>query len=86
MILEVRDGSMPKVIHRCSERVMFPVEDWEMPGRFKTPVIFITGMVAVNDRLLIAYGAADERVGIAWFSLSNVLDYIRQFNAVGERA
>lgn len=86
MILEVRDGSMPKVIHRCSERVMFPVEDWEMPGRFKTPVIFITGMVVVKDRLLIAYGAADERVGIAWFSLSNVLDYTRQFNAVGERA
>jgi predicted GH43/DUF377 family glycosyl hydrolase len=86
MILETRDGSMPQVIHRCSERVMFPVEDWEMPGRFKTPVIFITGMVTVKDRLLIAYGAADERVGIAWFSLSNVISFTRQFNAVGERA
>lgn len=86
IILEVKDGNMPKVIHRCSERVMFPVEDWEMPGRFKTPVVFITGMVVVKDRLLVAYGAADERVGVAWFSLSNVLTYTRQFNALGERA
>lgn len=65
---------------------MFPVDDWEMPGRFETPVLFITGLAWVKDRLLATYGITDERVGTAWFSLSNCVTHTRQHNAVGERA
>jgi predicted GH43/DUF377 family glycosyl hydrolase len=54
-----------------------------MPGRFVSPVIFITGMVVTGELLVLAYGAADERVGIAELKLADVLAHVRKFDDAG---
>lgn len=83
MIIKHTPGSLPRVLHRSPARVLYPKESWEMPGRFKSPVIFITGMEAVDGRLLVAYGAADQRVGIAELNLADVVRHTRKFDAKG---
>lgn len=84
IILSTASG-VPTVTHRCPERVMYPVESWEQPGKFKSPVIFITGMIEVNGNLLVSYGAADERVGVAMLDLEKVLATVRGYDAKGKR-
>ena len=84
MILDTAGGS-PVVAHRCSDRLLYPVETWEMPGRFKTPVIFVTGMIRLGDELLLGYGAADERVGVCRMDLPSLLEYVGTFDAQGGR-
>jgi predicted GH43/DUF377 family glycosyl hydrolase len=83
MILKHTAGSLPVVAHRSAARVFYPREPWEMPGRFVSPVIFITGMVVTGELLVLAYGAADERVGIAELKLADVLAHVRKFDDAG---
>lgn len=83
MILKHNPGSLPKIAHRSPARVLYPKESWEMPGRFTSPVIFITGMVQSGDLLVVAYGAADQRVGIAELKLADVIAHTRGFDARG---
>jgi len=85
MILDTA-GGLPVVKHRCSDRLLYPVETWEMPGRFKTPVIFVTGMIQIGDELLLGYGAADERVGVCRMDLPVLLEYLETFDAQGGRS
>lgn len=56
-----------------------------MPGRFKTPCVFITGVIRMADELLVSYGAADQRVGIARIDLPALLDHVRRFDAEGSK-
>ena len=84
MILESTPAGPPRVKHRCPARILTPSEEWEMPGRFKTPVVFVTAAVVVGDMLLAGYGAADERVGVAWIDLPRLLDYVRRFDPLGQ--
>ena len=74
MILEEQPNGFPIVRHRCSDRMILPEKSWEMPGRFKTPVIFITGMIRLGDSLMISYGAADQRVGVASLDYQGVVE------------
>jgi len=84
MVIDTSTG-LPKVKHRCSGRVLFPVEDWEMPGRFKTPVIFVTGMLKLDDELIVSYGAADERVGIARLVFDETVKFLKSFDQAGKK-
>ena len=84
MIVETPPHGAPRIKHRSPQRIMFPAEEWEMPGRFKTPVVFITGMLRFGDRLLVSYGAADERVGIAWLDLPRLIEDLRACGPGGE--
>ncbi|NLF25844.1 MAG: hypothetical protein GX589_09350, partial [Deltaproteobacteria bacterium] len=49
-----------------------------------TPVVFVTGMLALADKLLLSYGAADERVGLAWLNLPRLLERVRRYGPTGK--
>ncbi len=85
VILKQREGDFPEIRHRCSERLMYARQAWEMPGIFEVPCLFTTGGVVVDDTLIISYGAADQVVGIARVDLQDVVRYVRSFDAQGQR-
>ena len=84
MIVDSAEGGVPRVIHRCPERILFAQEDWEMPGTFKTPVVFITGVELIGSELLVAYGAADEKIGVARIDFEQLLETISKYDANGK--
>jgi predicted GH43/DUF377 family glycosyl hydrolase len=86
LILEEQDQGFPRITHRCSERVMFAQEAWELPNKFETPCVFITGLIRQGKDLLVSYGAADERAGVAHIQYQPLLDFVRSFNAQGRKA
>jgi predicted GH43/DUF377 family glycosyl hydrolase len=69
-LMDLDDPS--KVIARTSEPVMVPTEVYELSGFFGY-VVFTNGHVVDGDRLTIYYGAADEFVCGALFSVSEIL-------------
>jgi len=88
MILKQPENSLPEVIHRCSERMMFAQQDWELPGavNYNTrPCVFSCGGITVDSQLIISYGASDEKVGIAKVNFKELISYVRQFDAFGNK-
>ena len=55
---------------------LVPTEDFEREG-FLPDIVFPTGAVLREDRLLVYYGAADSRTAVAEVSLNEVLDEIQ---------
>ncbi|MBB6428299.1 glycoside hydrolase family 130 protein [Algisphaera agarilytica] len=85
MLLQETGNSLPTVAHRCSDRLMIPSEAWEQPGRFKTPCIFTTALVPLeDDQLMIVYGAADEKIGAATTKLSSLVEHVRRYDPSGK--
>lgn len=83
MILEEQADDFPRIVHRSPERFLFASEPWEMPDRFGCPCIFAGGGVRVGDELVIAYGAADQKVGVTRVSWNALLERIRRFDHEG---
>ena len=69
-LLDIDDPS--KVISRTAEPIMVPAEVYELSGFFGY-VVFTNGHVVDGDRLTVYYGAADEFVCGAYFSISEIL-------------
>ncbi len=82
MILKEQDNGFPVITHRCSERMIIADKSWEMPGKFKTPCVFITGMIRLEDKLLAAYGAADEKIGLLEIEYPELLNYLNNMKKV----
>ena len=61
-----------KEIARLPYPLFFPEKEWELKGEVNN-VCFPNGAVVVDDTLYIYYGAADERIGVASLSLSELL-------------
>lgn len=83
MILEAQPDAFPRIAHRCPDRILYATEPWEMPLTSPRPAIFVTGMIKLGDRLMLAYGASDERVGTALIDYAPLLAHVRQFDAQG---
>ena len=83
MILKEQENDFPKIIHRVSERLIFAKQKWELPDKFPCPCIFTTGAVVVDDTLIMGYGAADQKIGIAKVCLSELIAYIECFDENG---
>lgn len=83
MILEERENDFPEIIHRMSDRLIYAKQKWELPDKFPCPCIFTTGAVVVDDTLIMGYGAADQKIGIAKTSLSELVEYVRRFDSKG---
>ncbi len=83
MILKKQENDFPKIIHRCSSRLMYAKQDWELPDKFACPCIFTTGGIVKDDELIMSYGAADQKVGIAWACFDEIVDYVRAFDSQG---
>ena len=64
-------------ISRLHEPLISPTEDWEKSGVVNN-IIFPTGTVVQNDDLYIYYGAADERVGVARVSKSELMSELKK--------
>lgn len=84
MILREQGDSFPVITNRCPERLMYAQTDWEQPGIFGIPCIFTTGAIIIGDDLLVSYGAADQRCGIARTNLNGLIDFVKAFGPAGE--
>lgn len=85
MIVRERENEFPEITHRCSERLMYAEREWEMPSDYPTPCLFTTAGIVVDDDLIMAYGAADQKVGIAKVKYDELVEYIRTFDAEGNK-
>jgi len=83
MILRQDADQFPRGLHRCPDRLMYARQPWELEGRFKIPCLFSCSGIVVGEDLIIGYGAADERVGIAKCKFSDLVSYLRQYNEIG---
>ncbi len=70
-LMDLNDPS--KIIARSVEPIMMPIENYEISGFFGC-VVFTNGHIVSGDQLTIYYGAADEVVCGADFSVAQILD------------
>ncbi|MBE7038439.1 MAG: hypothetical protein E7404_06025 [Ruminococcaceae bacterium] len=61
MILKEVDNDFPKITHLCKEKWITDTEDFEKPNKSKTPAVFFTDIDKNGDKLIVSYGAADEK-------------------------
>jgi len=71
LLLDLKDPS--KVIARSDEPIMEPLMDYEQTGFFGN-VIFTNGHLVAGDNLTIYYGASDEVICGADFSINEILN------------
>jgi predicted GH43/DUF377 family glycosyl hydrolase len=69
-LMDLNDPS--KVLTRTTEPIMVPTETYELSGFFGY-VVFTNGHIVKDDELTIYYGAADEFVCGAKFSINEIL-------------
>lgn len=65
-----------KVIARTENPIMMPQEDYELTGFFGN-VVFTNGHIVIGDEIIIYYGASDEVVCGARFSLLDILNLLK---------
>ena len=70
LLMDLNDPS--KVVGRTEQAIMLPTEDYELNGFFGQ-VVFTNGHIVEGDKLTIYYGAADEFVCGATFSIQEIL-------------
>jgi predicted GH43/DUF377 family glycosyl hydrolase len=70
MLLDVDQPS--RILAQSSDALLVPTESFERDG-FVPDVVFPTGVVRRDDKLLVYYGASDTFVGVAEVSLSAIL-------------
>lgn len=85
IILEESPHGLPRVVHRCPERVFFAQEEWELTGKFPIPCVFTCGAIRCGADLLMSYGAADTVCGIARVNFADLIAFVRSFDAAGRR-
>jgi len=69
-LMDLDDPS--KVIARTPEPIMVPLENYELSGFFGF-VVFTNGHIITGDQLTVYYGAADEFVCAAHFSVKAIM-------------
>lgn len=75
-LMDLEDPS--KVIARTKDPIMVPLEAYELSGFFGY-VVFTNGHIVNGDRLTIYYGAADEFVCGAHFSISEIMSHLENY-------
>jgi len=85
MILKEKENQFPEIVNRCPTRLMYAKQDWELPDKFLCPCIFTTGGIKVDNTLIMSYGAADQKVGVAWAKFDEIVSYIKLFDKVGNK-
>lgn len=81
MILKDRENDFPEIIYHNEERLITVSEPWEQPGKFHIPCVFATGMIKREGDIILAYGAADERVGLMYINYDELLQHLRDNGA-----
>ncbi len=73
LLLDLKNPA--KVLHRTTDWIMQPEEEYEINGYYKG-CVFPCGKVVIGDTLFVYYGAADKYVALATCNLEEILDYI----------
>ena len=73
-LMDLEDPSNVKA--RSEEPIMVPMENYELSGFFGF-VVFTNGHIVEGDKLTIYYGAADEFVCGATFSIAEILQTLQ---------
>ena len=64
-----------KILSRTIEPIMIPREEYEISGFFGN-VVFTNGHIVNGDEVTIYYGAADESICGAKFSIQEILSLL----------
>jgi len=73
LLLDLDDPT--KVLHRTTNWIMQPEENYEIDGYYQG-CVFPCGKVVIDGTLFVYYGAADKYVGVATCPLDELLDYL----------
>ena len=71
MILDIKDPT--KILHRSKEPVLEPSECYENDG-FKAGIVYVSGAVVKDGKLILYYGGADSYVCLAYFDFEEFLE------------
>ena len=74
MILDIKDPT--KILYRSKKPVIEPKEYYEMDG-FKGGVVYASGAVIKDDKLLVYFGGADNYVCLAYADINNFLKALK---------
>jgi predicted GH43/DUF377 family glycosyl hydrolase len=74
LLLDLKDPS--RVIARSEDPIMEPMAEYEQTGFFGN-VVFTNGQLVDGDKLTIYYGASDEVICMAVFSVSEILSTLK---------
>lgn len=74
MLLDLQDPSV--VLHRSKGPVLKPEEHYENSG-FKPGVVYVSGAVKKDGKLMVYYGCSDNYVGVAYAPMDDFLDSIK---------
>ncbi len=75
MVLDL--NSPEKIIYRAKEPILEPDKKYENDG-FKPGVVYVSGAVIKDGKLLVYYGASDSYVGVAYANLEEFLKEIEK--------
>jgi len=76
ILLDLKDPSI--VIARSEDPIMEPTAAYEKTGFFGE-VIFTNGHIVKGDQIQMYYGAADEVIGLATFSIKEILKTLEEY-------
>lgn len=79
MLLDLKDPT--KILHRSLEPVLEPDQDYENNG-FKAGVIYVSGAMIKDDKLLVYYGASDSYIGVAYANIEEFLNKLTSIKQV----
>jgi len=75
MLLDLNNPT--KILHRSPEPILEPTEVYENNG-FKAGVVYVSGAVVKDGKLLIYYGAADSYIGVAYADFDKFLEELNK--------
>lgn len=78
MLLDLKDPN--KVLYRAQHPILEPDEWYE--NDWKPGIIYASGAVVKNGRLLVYYGGGDKHVGVASIMLSDLIDNMKKKSTV----
>lgn len=73
LLLDLEDPTI--VLHRSSDWILQPEEEYELEGYYQG-CVFPCGKVVIDGTLFVYYGGADKHVALATCSLAGLLDYL----------
>ena len=77
MILRENGTLAMDISARPSERLLFADQPWELQGDFAIPCLFTcSGVITGDNRLLMGYGAADQKIGLAEVNFDDLIQYL----------
>jgi len=73
LLLDLEDPA--KVLHRTTDWIMQPEEQYEIDGYYRG-CVFPCGKVVIDGTLFVYYGAADKYVALATCRLDELIEYL----------